>query len=425
MKPHASPVLHAMNYLLGDLDAGYLPTPRAKGGLQSYPSRPEDPDIVDFSTGSVDRCHGTAAGRHVPPLFARADSGGRDCRPVHQPARRCQAGRGRRLGGVAEPAVAALGELLWVVDFNRQSLDRVVPDIQTARLAGMFEAAGWQVVTLKWGRRISALFERPGCEHLRQHLESMPNEEYQRMLRVDPSEVAGRILSDQGSDALRALVTDLPAEELAAAVRDLGAHDLDLLTHTFDTVDPRRPAVVFAYTVKGRGLGTRAPRPPLALLSETQMQDLARATGASLDDPWQPFPAGTPADDLCRGRREELRHRRARSHRPRAPSPQADVDPDRVRTHPRPICPASSGGRRARGDVQPDVASSTHLGGWINKTGVWSVRDRRDWSPTTASGSCAGPRAARGSTSSWTSPKSTSWACSVSPAPPGAGGVSG
>ncbi|MBP1136503.1 pyruvate dehydrogenase complex dehydrogenase (E1) component [Arthrobacter sp. PvP023] len=27
----------------------------------------------------------------------------------------------------------------------------------------------------------------------------------------------------------------------------------------------------------------------------------------------------------------------------------------------------------------PDVASSTNLGGWINKTGVWSVGERRDW----------------------------------------------
>src|SRR6202161_240166 len=53
VKPHASPVLYAVNYLLGDLDEAYLPTLRAKGGLQSYPSRLKDPDTVDFSTGSV------------------------------------------------------------------------------------------------------------------------------------------------------------------------------------------------------------------------------------------------------------------------------------------------------------------------------------------------------------------------------------
>src|ERR671925_1273237 len=43
VKPHASPVLHAINYLLGRLGAGYLPRLRDYGGLQFYPSRPEDP----------------------------------------------------------------------------------------------------------------------------------------------------------------------------------------------------------------------------------------------------------------------------------------------------------------------------------------------------------------------------------------------
>src|ERR1700684_2487053 len=53
VKPHASPVLHAINYLLGELDEAYLPTLRQFGGLQSYPSRVKDPDPVDYSTGSA------------------------------------------------------------------------------------------------------------------------------------------------------------------------------------------------------------------------------------------------------------------------------------------------------------------------------------------------------------------------------------
>lgn len=47
VKPHASPVLHALNYLLGRLDRSYLTTLRQFGGLQSYPSRTKDPDPVD------------------------------------------------------------------------------------------------------------------------------------------------------------------------------------------------------------------------------------------------------------------------------------------------------------------------------------------------------------------------------------------
>jgi pyruvate dehydrogenase E1 component len=42
VKPHASPVLHAIEYLLGALDRRYLTTLREMGGLQSYPSRLKD-----------------------------------------------------------------------------------------------------------------------------------------------------------------------------------------------------------------------------------------------------------------------------------------------------------------------------------------------------------------------------------------------
>lgn len=74
---------------------------------------------------------------------------------------------------VADPSVAKMGELLWIVDRNRQSLDRVVPDIQTERLQGMFAAAGCEVITLKRGRTISAMFRQPGGADLRARLESM------------------------------------------------------------------------------------------------------------------------------------------------------------------------------------------------------------------------------------------------------------
>ncbi|MCE2532156.1 MAG: pyruvate dehydrogenase, partial [Acidimicrobiia bacterium] len=63
IKPHASPVYHAIKYLTGELDRSYLTTLRKRGGLQAYPSRTKDPDVADFSTGSV----GLGA---VAPLFS-------------------------------------------------------------------------------------------------------------------------------------------------------------------------------------------------------------------------------------------------------------------------------------------------------------------------------------------------------------------
>ena len=43
VKPHASPVYHAIKYLTGELDRSDLTTLRQRGGLQAYPSRTKDP----------------------------------------------------------------------------------------------------------------------------------------------------------------------------------------------------------------------------------------------------------------------------------------------------------------------------------------------------------------------------------------------
>src|SRR5437667_3067782 len=53
VKPHASPVFHAIQYLLGNQALDKLQRFRALGGAQSYPSRTKDSDDVDYSTGSV------------------------------------------------------------------------------------------------------------------------------------------------------------------------------------------------------------------------------------------------------------------------------------------------------------------------------------------------------------------------------------
>src|SRR6478735_953270 len=210
VKPHASPVLHAINYLLGDLDAKYLTTLRAKGGLQSYPSRVKDPDTVDFSTGSVGigataPLWAAIADRYIRSQFVDAPPAGRFISLLGD----AELDEGAIWEAVADPSVAQLGELLWVVDLNRQSLDRVVPDIQIERLQGMFGSAGWEVITLKWGRRIGELFTAPGGDELRNRLEQMPNEEYQRMLRADTSDVARRLLGDTSSPGLRELMGSL------------------------------------------------------------------------------------------------------------------------------------------------------------------------------------------------------------------------
>ena len=115
VKPHASPVLHGINYLFGELDESYLSTLREFGGLQSYPSRSKDPDPVDYSTGSVGigataPIWGAMARRYVQTTTGGADTGRQ---------------------------YSLVGEVVWIVDLNRQSLDRVIPNIAATRLEKM------------------------------------------------------------------------------------------------------------------------------------------------------------------------------------------------------------------------------------------------------------------------------------------------
>ena len=388
VKPHSSPVLHALNFLLGSLDEKYLPSLRTLGGLQSYPSRRKDPDPVDFSTGSVG-IGATAAlwaamsHRYVSSHFATTPPAGRFISLIGD----AELDEGAIWEAVADAAVPSLGEVLWIVDLNRQSLDRVVPNVQIHRLMGMFEAAGWQVITLKWGRVVAELFARPGGDELRARLEAMPNEEYQRLLRADSSELVERLVGETGSDSLHRLVTSIPAAQLAEAIRDLGGHDIGLLLDTFQTLDPSRPTVIFAYTIKGRGLPTEGhPNNHSAFLSESQMLSLAESLGMELSAPWKRFAEGTAAQALCE-RRADVLHRKPIVHAKPSTAP-ATLG----REHKAPISTQAALGRfladlrRAAPDFasrivtcSPDVASSTNLGGWINKTGVWSAEARRDW----------------------------------------------
>ncbi len=388
VKPHASPVLHAINYLLGDLDPSYLTTLRAKGGLQSYPSRLKDPDTVDFSTGSVGigataALWAAMAHRYLTTHFPDAPKAGRFVSLLGD----AELDEGAIWEAIADPSVPQLGELLWIVDLNRQSLDRVVPDIQIERLQGMFAAAGWQVLTVKWGRTIEALFGQPGGEELRARMEQMPNEEYQRLLRAESSELVERVVGADGSEQLRELVTSVSQERLAHAVRDLGGHDIGLLLDTYETVDDDRPTIVFAYTIKGRGLPTEGhPNNHSALLTGDQMEQLAETTGSSLEEPWKLFAGGSDAASLCASRATTLARTPVRAARP-------DLVPTSTGRHHRAPISTQAVLGRLLADVardapkagarlvtcSPDVASSTNIGGWINKTGVWSVADRRDW----------------------------------------------
>jgi pyruvate dehydrogenase E1 component len=386
VKPHASPVLHAIEYLLGRLDRSYLTRLRDFGGLQSYPSRTKDPYPVDFSTGSVGL--GSAA-----PLFAAladrftesrlgASTGGRFISLLGD----AELDEGNIWEALAEPLTRGLGNALWIVDLNRQSLDRVIPGIKAQESERNFETVGWQVIELKYGRRLREAFGRDGGKLLRRRIDQMPNEQYQSLFGAS-EEVVRQVVLDglEGKDRARlARLLDEYPGRVAPLVRDLGGHDLadvlDALRRARKTTD--RPTVIFAYTIKGYGLEMAGrPQNHSALLNGEQIDSFRAACGLTDETEWDRFAADTPEGRVLTAAALRL----DRGDRPAAsivPVPERLSERDGAKTSTQ-----AAFGRtlldlsRVPGvsdrlvTVSPDVSVSTNLGGFINKVDVWGPQD--------------------------------------------------
>jgi pyruvate dehydrogenase E1 component len=394
IKPHASPVYHALQFLLGNLPQEKLRQLRAFGGLQAYPCRLKDPDGIHFSTGSVGF---GAVMPHFMSLARRYVTDHFGYRKAHRFLALmgdAELDEGNVWEALGEDSLQRLGRVVWMVDLNRQSLDRVVPTGRVQKVETALRSFGFHVIEVKYGSRLEAVFAHPGGERLRDRLDVMSNEEYQALLRMQsPAQIADHLCQfpDGRDTTVARLLHDENAPDLRELISDLGGHDLRKLLDAFREANSvtDRPVAIIAYTVKGWGLPIAGdPANHSRLLTAGQIEELRLRQGIADGGEFAGFAPGSPEGRACADARHRLRPERLPRRRTLVktgiPESLALEYRGEVSTQQAlggilsELARLPEVGRRLV-TASPDVAVSTSLGGWIQKVGVYTPENHVDY----------------------------------------------
>lgn len=393
VKPHASPVFHAIQYLLGKQNLDNLKAFRAFGGAQSYPSRTKDADDVDFSTGSVGLGVAMTAFASMIQDYVRARGMGQDWPEGRMVAvvGDAELDEGNVYECLLECWKHRLRNCWWIIDYNRQSLDAVVNDRLFQKVAGLFETMGWEVITLKYGRLLERAFAEPGGDRLREWIDSCPNSLYSALTFQGAAAWRGQLQADlpDATETL-ALIERHDDEALAKLMTNLGGHDLEALVEAFANAPTDRPACFIAYTVKGHGLPFQGHKDNHAgLMTSAQMEEFREANAIPEGDEWEPF-AGLENERETLQRFLDAVPFNARDDR-RRPSPRIEVPAIETPSTKGAISTQDGFGRilneLARSDsdlaarivtTSPDVTVSTNLGPWVNRRGLFARDEQAD-----------------------------------------------
>jgi pyruvate dehydrogenase E1 component len=394
VKPHASPVFHAIQYLLGHQSRDKLERFRAFGGAQSYPSRTKDGETVDFSTGSVGLGVGMTLFTSITQDYLRLkhlvptdDSPGR----MIALAGDAELDEGNIFEALLEGWKHDVRNLWWVIDYNRQSLDAVVSDRLFGRIDAMFEMMGWRVVTLKYGHLLEAAFARPDGHHLREWIDACPNSLYSALVYKGGEGWREHLHRDLNRyPGIRAILDDHDDGALHRLMTNLAGHDLPSVLDAFHAVQDDRPTCFIAYTIKGYGLPFAGHKDNHAgLMNQEQMASFQRSMGVAEGAEWDLF-AGLdlPADRLSAFLEEVAL---AGSGTRRQDAPRIPVPPSLPTPRGAKLSTQEAFGRIlgdiAAGDTglaerivttSPDVTVSTNLGPWVNRRGIFDRSERAD-----------------------------------------------
>ena len=203
---------------------------RQFGGIQPYPSRVKDGAEVDFSTGSVGLGVAMTSFSALMADYTRLHGLGRTDLPAGRHIAICgdaELDEGNIYEALLEGWKHDVRNVWWIVDYNRQSLDSVVPDRLFGRIEGLFRDMGWNCVTIKYGRKLEAAFAREGGEALRDWIDDCPNSLYAALTFQGGAAWRQTLLADLGRSKARAIIDELTDEELGALMTNLGGHDIE------------------------------------------------------------------------------------------------------------------------------------------------------------------------------------------------------
>ncbi len=398
VKPHASPVFHAIQYLLGQQTRDKLERFRAFGGAQSYPSRTKDSDDVDFSTGSVGLGVAMTSFASLVQDYVRLKSWA----PANLPGDLAE-GRMIALMGDAELDEGNVFEALlegwkhdlrnvwWVIDYNRQSLDAVITDQLFGRFDDLFRNMGWNVVTLKYGTLLQAAFGRPGGPALRQWIDDCPNSLYSALVFQGGAAWRRHLLADIGAvDGVEALLAAYDDAALARLMTNLGGHDMVSVLEAFRAAPTEGPTCFIAYTIKGFGLPFAGHKDNHAgLMNPDQMAQFQRTNRIAEGEEWAPFAGLDLPPSELQAFLDQVPFAQARQRRFTAPHvavPESLPVPGGAHLSTQEAF-GKILGDLAREESElaqrivttsPDVTVSTNLGGWVNRRGIFDRRPRAD-----------------------------------------------
>ncbi len=393
VKPHASPIFHAIQYMLGKQSKERLQNFRGYKGAQSYPSRTKDTDDVDFSTGSVGLGVAQTLFSSLVQDYVRAHGWGLD-RPE---------GRMVALVGDAELDEGNIFEALldgwkqglrncwWIIDYNRQSLDAVVREGLWERYEQLFKNFGWDVVIVKYGSLQQAAFKEPGGDKLKSWIDNCPNQLYSALVFAGGAAWRKRLndeIGDQGD--VSKLIAKRSDDDLARLMNNLGGHDLPAVLAALHGAHPEKPTCFICYTVKGFGLPMAGHKDNHAgMMTPAQMEAFQITMGVRPEHEWDRFEGLATQADTLQAFLDKVPFAAEKDRQ--LSGPMIDIPADIPLTI-QPVMATQTGfgailNEIGRGDrefarrivtTSPDVTVSTNLGPWVNRRGLFARQAMAD-----------------------------------------------